>query len=77
MAKLPLTVTEVTPRTGRLWAVTVAYADGTHGVFVVPQSLATIEAVTISALAMGTLMDIATPGPTTPGPSHRRRAPRP
>jgi hypothetical protein len=56
--------------------VTVAYADGTVGQFIIPQSLATMEAVTISALAMGVLLDIATAHATTHGPSHRRYEPR-
>ena len=76
MAKLPLTVTNVEARSGSIWAVTVAYADGTTGQFLVPQSLATMEAVTISALAMGVLLDIATAHATTHGPSHRRYEPR-
>jgi hypothetical protein len=77
MPKLPLTVTNVVARSGSLWTVTVAYADGTVGQFIVPQSLATMEAVTISALAMGVLLDIATAHATTHGPSHRRFTPRP
>ncbi len=77
MPKLPLTVTNVEARSGLLWTVTVAYADGTTGQFIVPQSLDTMEAVTISALAMGVLMDIATANLTAHGPSHRRFEPRP
>jgi hypothetical protein len=76
MPKLPLTVTNVVARSGSLWDVTVAYADGSTGVFIIPQSLATMEAVTISALAMGVLLDIAIAHATTHGPSHRRYEPR-
>jgi hypothetical protein len=77
VAKLPLTVTNVTPRPGKLWAVTVAYHDGTVGQFIVPQTLATMEAVTISALAIGVLMSIAEGELTFHGPANRRFTPRP
>lgn len=76
MAKLPVTVTSVQARAGGLYAVTVAYFDGTIGQFLIPPSMATVEAVTISALAMATLSDIATPAPTFHGPNHRRYLPR-
>jgi hypothetical protein len=75
--KLPLTVTQVVPKPGQLWAVQVAFADGSTGWYIVPQTLATIEGVTISALALGVLMDIATANLTSHGPSHRRFEPRP
>lgn len=74
--KLPVTVTAVQKRKGNLYAVTVAYSDGTVGQFLVPLNLATIEAVTISALAMATLSDMARDAPTFHGPNHRRYLPR-
>jgi hypothetical protein len=74
--KLPVTVTAVTARKGGLYAVTVAYFDGTVGQFLIPPTLATVEAVTISALAMATLSDMVIPGPNLRTPHHRRYAPR-
>lgn len=76
MAKLPVTVTSVQARKGGLYAVTVAFFDGTIGQYLIPPSMATVEAVTISALAMATLSDIATPLPTFHGPNHQRWLPR-
>lgn len=76
MAKLPVTVTSVQPRRGGNYAVTVAYNDGTAGQFIIPPTLATAEAVTISALAMATLSDIATHPFTFHGHHHRRYDPR-
>ena len=76
MAKLPLTVTEVVARSGELWAVRVAFFDGTTGQYLIPLTLATVEAVTISALAFGQLMDISTSTWAARDSKHLRYAPR-
>lgn len=76
MAKLPLTVTNVTRRKGDLWAVTVAFADGTTANYIIPVTMATVEGVTISALAMGVLSDLDVAEPTHPHHVHYRRWPR-
>ena len=76
MAKIPVTVTAVTPYKSGNYAVTVAYADGTTGNFIIPPTLATAEAVSISALAMAVLSSRLIHGPNWPGPSHRRYLPR-
>ena len=57
-SKLPVTVTAVVRYSGSLWAVTVAYNDGTTGTYLIPDSMATIQAVTISALAMAVVTDL-------------------
>lgn len=70
MTKLPLTVTQVVPRGGGLYVVTVAYADGTLGNYIIPVNLATIEGVTLSALAMGMLSDLDVAQLTGPHRKH-------
>ena len=77
MAKLPVTVLDVETRSGGSYAVRVAYYDGTTGVYLIPATLATVQGVTISALAMAVLSDNPDFGPNFPGPSHRRYRPRP
>lgn len=77
MAKLPLTVTNVAKRAGDLYVVTVAYADGSLGNYIIPPNLATVEGVTISALAMGMLSDLAVAQWTAPHHKHPRYSPRP
>lgn len=57
MAKLPATVTEVERIRGGMYQVTVAFWDGTMGTYVVPEELATYEAVRISALVFASLTD--------------------
>lgn len=76
MSKLPVTVTAVTRLKGNLYNVTVAYGDGTRGQYIIPVNMATMEAVTISALAMATLSDMNVDAPTFHGPNHRRYLPR-
>jgi len=76
MAKLPLTVQAVYDKGGATYEVVVAYADGTYGHFLIPVTLATVEAVTISALAMGMLQDAEATQLTAPHHVHRRYAPR-
>lgn len=76
MAKLPVTVTAVTPKAGGLYNVTVVYYDGTVGQFLIPPTLATAEAVYMSALVMATLSDMVTPSPNARVPHHRRYLPR-
>jgi hypothetical protein len=77
MPKLPVTVESVTARGGGLWAVTVAYADFTTGLFIIPDTLASVEAVRISALAMAVLSEPDIVQPTAPHHRHRRYSPRP
>lgn len=72
MAKLPLTVTSVVPTNADTYRVTVAYADGTLGNFLVPVTMATIEAVTISALVYAQLSDPAIAQNTYPHRVTRR-----
>jgi len=55
--KLPLTVESVERLTGSLWGVTVVFADGTTGHYLVPDNLATLEAVRISAIALAVLAE--------------------
>lgn len=74
--KLPLTVTAVTDMGGGLYAVTVAYADGTTGTLLIPDTLATVDAVRISALAMGTLSGGTVPMRSAGRTRHQRYAPR-
>ena len=76
MTKLPVTVTAVTAMKGQLWAVTVVYSDGTTGRYLIPETMATVEAVRISALAMATLMDMPAAQITAPHRATRRYAPR-
>lgn len=56
--KLPVTVTQVAYWKSDLWAVTVAYGDGTTGTYLIPRTMATVQAVTISALAMATVLEL-------------------
>lgn len=76
MPKLPVTVTNVQRLGGGTWGVTVAFFDGTTANYMVPDTLATVEAVTISALAMAVLSDRMGPGWSGPHSKHRRYAPR-
>ncbi len=76
MAKLPVTVTSMVNRGGGLYDVTVAFADFTTGNYIIPESMATIEAVTISALAMATLSETNITQVTYPHHKHRRYSPR-
>ena len=55
--KLPLTVESVERLTGSLWGVTVVFADGSTGNYLVPDTLATVEAVRISAIALAVLSE--------------------
>ena len=63
MAKLPATVTRVELLGGGTYGVTVAYDDGTTQSFLIPETMATVEAVRIAALAMAVLSDNVSPGP--------------
>lgn len=60
LSTLPLTVTSVEPVAGGLWKVTVAMADGTSRHMLIPETLATIEAVKLSSLALAQLLNVAT-----------------
>lgn len=73
---LPLTVTDVQRVSAVLWGVRVAMADGTVLTYYVPDTLATVEAVRISALAMAVLSDPDRPPATAPHRKHRRYDPR-
>ena len=76
MPTLPLTVTDVHGIGGELYAVTVALADGTSAHYLIPVSMATIEAVTISAVAMATLLDPDVQFTSAHHRGHRRYDPR-
>lgn len=58
-ALLPVTVLSVERSTTGLYKVEVAMADGTSRWYVIPDNLATVEGVRISALAMATLTQLA------------------
>jgi hypothetical protein len=77
VAKLPVTVVSVDGPTLGNYRVTVAYADFTTGNYIIPETMATIEAVTISALAMATLSETNISQVTAPHHKHRRYLPRP
>jgi hypothetical protein len=74
---LPLTVTDVSYAGAQLYRVTVALNDGTQTHYLIPSSLATVEAVTISALAMGQLLDPNRPYANVHHRGHTRYDPRP
>jgi hypothetical protein len=74
--KLPLTVTSVEKRPAGLYAVTVAYFDGTTGTYLIPETMATVDAVRMSALAMGMLSDPVIVRRNHPHRKHQRYAPR-
>lgn len=63
MPKLPATVTLVELLSGGTYGVTVAYNDGTTQSFLIPDTMATVEAVRISTIAMAVLSDNVQPGP--------------
>lgn len=63
MAKLPATVTTVELLSAGTYGVTVAFFDGTTQSFLIPDNMATVEAVRIAALAMAVLSDNVAPGP--------------
>lgn len=63
MPKLPATVTTVELLSGGTYGVTVAYNDGTTQSFLIPETMATLEAVRISTLAMAVLSDNVSPAP--------------
>jgi H+/Cl- antiporter ClcA len=76
VAKLPVTVTNVVPVAGGLYAVEVAYSDFTVGTFLIPVTLATLEAVTVSAMVIAQLNDVPATPVRAPHHKHRRYAPR-
>ncbi len=76
MAKLPVTVTEVVPVAGGLWAVKVAFADFSVGQYLIPETMATISAVTWSALAIAQVLEAPAVPSYAPHHVHRRYAPR-
>jgi len=73
---LPLTVTAVTYVGAELYQVSVAMADGTTTHYLIPATLASIEAVRFSALALGQLLDPDRPYFTSHHRGHRRYDPR-
>ena len=77
MATLPVTVTDVSHYGGQLYQVSVAMADGTVTQYLIPASLATIEGVSISAIALAQLLDPDRPYVTAHHRGHRRYDPRP
>ena len=76
MPTLPLTVTKVDYLGTDLYGVTVALRDGTTANYIVPASLATIEGVTISAVAMAVLLDNEVAARSGHHRHHRRYDPR-
>ena len=76
MSTLPLTVTAVDYIGAELYRVSVAFADGTVDNFIIPASMATVEAVTFAAAAFGTLTDPSRPYVNTHHRHHRRYDPR-
>jgi hypothetical protein len=76
MPKLPLTVLSVEPAGLDLYTVTMAFADGSIGVFLIPLTLATVDAVQFAALAFGQLLDLNPEQFTAPHGKHRRWLPR-
>ena len=56
--KLPVTVTAVQPAGNQLWGVTVAYSDGTTQTWLIPETMATIQAVTWAAAALAVIADL-------------------
>jgi len=70
-------VTAVTKQGAGLYAVTVAFFDGTTANYLIPETMATVDAVRLSALAMGTLSDLVVRGLHHPHHKHPRYAPRP
>jgi hypothetical protein len=75
--KVPVTVTAVTRRQGQTWAVTVSFADGTTANYLIPETMATVDGVRISALAMATLASMPAAQVTRPHRVHTRYWPRP
>lgn len=73
---LPLTVTSVDHVGGETYGVTVAFADGSTGSYLIPASMATIEAVSISAVALAQLTDPNRPYANVHHRGHRRYDPR-
>lgn len=76
MATLPVTVTDVSYYGSQLYAVSVAMADGTVTQYLIPASLATIEGVRISAIALAQLLDSNRPYANAHHRGHRRYDPR-
>jgi len=77
VTKLPVTVTAVTPVRGQLYAVTVVFSDATTGRYLIPQNMATIEAVSVSATVMAMLCDLPANQLTAPHHDPRRLAATP
>lgn len=76
MSTLPVTVLSVENIGGTSWSVAVAMADGTTAHYVIPESLATIKGVSISALAMAQLLDAPPQRANAHHGVHARYAPR-
>jgi hypothetical protein len=55
--KLPAVVTRLEELSGQRVAVTIGFADGTTGVYVIPRTYATLEAVRLSALVVATITE--------------------
>lgn len=73
---LPITVREAGPLGGGLWGVTLVMADGTERRVVVPETLATLEAVRFSVTALAVLSAQTRPLELPRSSHHRRYAPR-
>jgi len=73
---LPVTVESVEPMGAGLVGVSLVLADGTRYNVVIPDNLATLEGVRISALAVAQLLDPAIWAPGAHHKGHRRYDPR-
>lgn len=76
MALLPLTVESVSPASAGLVQVVLTMADLSRRVLILPETLATIEAVRWSAIALAQLAELDASQMTHPHRKHRRYDPR-
>lgn len=76
MATLPVSVERIVSLGADNYQVVLALADGTTAQYVLPMSLATIEGVTLSAVAVATLLDPDVTAVTGHHRGHRRYLPR-
>ena len=72
MTSLPLTITEVVQTKQALWAVTVAFADGTTKTYLLPETMVNTADVAWSALALGQVLEVST-ALSVPGSGHHQR----
>ena len=75
MGLLPVTVTEVKRLKSATWGVSVTFADGSTGNYVVPESVATYDGVRLSALVIAQLYQQSTIWAASRPRRHRRYDP--